>query len=325
MRRLMLSLFTTCALLAPQAGSAQQAEFTVKSVQIDDRKAVFGTVESVDETAARSRIGGTIADLQVDEGSVVKAGELIARVGDEKLALELEAIDSRIRAARSQLEQARIDYSRYKRLRESGTISQAAFDNVKTALEVAQGQLDALTAEKAVVAERDAEGAVLAPAAGRVLEVQVTDGQVVLAGETIATIATDNYVLRLSLPERHARFIAEGDKVEVGPRGMSPRREVRREGHVRQVYPEIERGQVIADVEVSGLGDYFVGERVQVFVATGQRRALPVPEDFLFTRFGLTFAKLRDGGDVVVQTGLPIDGGIEVLSGLEPGDVLVRP
>ena len=43
------------------------------------------------------------------------------------------------------------------------------------------------------------------------------------------------------------------------------------EGRVRLVYPEIQGGRVIADVEVAGLGDYFVGERTRVYVADGER------------------------------------------------------
>ena len=34
--------------------------------------------------------------------------------------------------------------------------------------------------------------------------------------------------------------------------------------------------------------------------------------------------RLKDEGEVVVQTGLPADGGIEVLSGLKAGDVVRR-
>ena len=94
------------------------------------------------------------------------------------------------------------------------------------------------------------------------------EGSVVLPGETIATLAEDRYILRLQLPERHARFMRAGDVVQIGARGLEDTGE-RREGKVRLVYPEIEGGRVIADVEVPGLGDYFVGERTRVYVSTG--------------------------------------------------------
>ena len=93
-----------------------------------------------------------------------------------------------------------------------------------------------------------------------------------LPGETIATLAEDHYILRLQLPERHARFMRAGDAVQIGARGLQTSERARkREGRVRIVYPEIQGGRVIADVEVDGLGDYFVGERTRVYVTTGKR------------------------------------------------------
>lgn len=92
-----------------------------------------------------------------------------------------------------------------------------------------------------------------------------------------------------------------------------------------QVYPRLEGGKVLADVEVSGLGDFFVGERTRVWVATDTRETIVVPREYLIQRQGLTFVRLEGGKDIVVQPGRASDGGIEILSGLRPGDVLVKP
>jgi multidrug efflux pump subunit AcrA (membrane-fusion protein) len=87
----------TCAIAAligfAAAGAAAQ-EFEVTARLIEDRKAVYATVESVDVAVARSRIAGTINRLTVDEGSVVKAGEKIAEVSDPKLGLQRVALDA---------------------------------------------------------------------------------------------------------------------------------------------------------------------------------------------------------------------------------------
>jgi hypothetical protein len=86
----------------------------------------------------------------------------------------------------------------------------------------------------------------------------------------------------------------------------------------------------VADAEVPGLGSYFVGERVLVWISAGKRSAFLVPRAFVFKRFGLDYVRLagRDGGtDVVVQTGSEVrpDDKIEILAGVAPGDKLVRP
>ena len=62
------------------AGPVSAAEYTVTAVERQDLKAVFGRVESSDIVAARARLGGTILSLSVEEGSAVKAGEVVAVV-----------------------------------------------------------------------------------------------------------------------------------------------------------------------------------------------------------------------------------------------------
>jgi multidrug efflux pump subunit AcrA (membrane-fusion protein) len=247
-------------------------------------------------------------------------------VVDQKLALQMQALQSRIQAQQAERDQAQIDFSRASELRRTGTGTQVALDQARTRLDVAERNLAALRSDRQVIEQQSAEGGVLAPGAGRVLKVPVSEGSVVLNGETIAAIAADGYVLRLQLPERHARFIKTGDAILIGARGLQELdQETLRKGRVALVYPHIDQGRVIADVQVEGLGDYFAGERTRVYVATGTRAALVVPEACVHRRFGVSYVTLKDGTEVVVQVGLPVDGGIEILAGLHEGDVVMTP
>ncbi len=306
--------------------SAMAQEFTVRPTLVDDRKAVIATVESVHEVQARARISGTLSLLTVKEGDHVKAGDKIAVVGDPKLAIKGQGLDARILGAQSAYDKAKLDFARASELRQSGYATQAKLDEARANLEIAQHSLDAAKSEKQEVAQQATEGAVLAPNAGRILKVPVSVGSVVMTGETIATLSQENYILRLDLPERHARFIRAGDTVQIGSRGLGAQcTEAMKTGTVRLVYPEIKNGRVIADVTASDLGDYFVGERARVYIATGERAALMVPADYLFRRAGVSFLKLKDGGEIVVQAGAAQEDKIEILSGLNDGDVVVKP
>lgn len=318
---------TSAVLLVLSSLPGYAGEQAVAERMVDDRKAVIATVEPVHELTARARIGGTITELTVKEGDHAAASDRVAIVVDQKLLLQMQALASRIEAQQAERDQAQLDLGRAQELRRSGAGTQVALDQAKTRLDVAERTMQALRSDREVVEQQAAEGAVLAPGSGRVLKVPVQQGSVVLAGETIATLAVQNYILRLQLPERHARFLKTGDTIFVGARGLaaSEDEEAMREGRVVLVHPEIDQGRVIADVEVPQLGDYFVGERTRVYVATGKRRALVIPPNYLYRRFGVSYVKLKDGTELAVQPGLPVAGGIEILAGLHAGDVVETP
>jgi RND family efflux transporter MFP subunit len=315
-------------LFAPGAFAGEA--YVARSLDVVDRKAVIATVEPVHQLVARARIGGTIATLTIKEGDTVDAGAVIAQVADEKLALQMQALDSRIASLESQRDQAKVDFDRVSELQKRGVSTQTQLDQSKTNLEVAERNLAALRADRSVIAQQATEGAVLAPGAGRVLSIPVSVGRVILPGETIATLAEDQYILRLQLPERYAQFLRAGDKVSIGARGMGDEGSGGlREGVVRIVYPEIQGGRVVADIEVPGLGDYFVGERTRVFIDAGKRKAIMIPASLLYRRAGVNYVRLAGGDEVVVQPGETREYGgvasVEILSGLRDGDRLVTP
>jgi RND family efflux transporter MFP subunit len=322
------------ALLA-QAAIAQEI-FTVAPKSVADEKAVFATVESANVVPARARIGGTVVELAVKEGDSVKQGQVVATIGDEKLALQMKSLDAQISGLADQVAQAQNDLTRAEDLFSRGTVPKTTLDQARTAFNVASNALKARTAERSVIQQQVTEGKVLAPASGRVLRVPVTTGTVILPGETVATVAEQNFILRLRVPERHARFLKAGDSVRID--GEELGKELRKSGvqfgTIRLVYPQIEDGRVIADAAVAGLGDYFVGERIRVWVSAGERDSIIVPGAFIVTRFGIDYARVRKDDksviDVPVQRGreLPrpdMPDALEILSGLKSGDVLVRP
>ncbi len=323
MRLIPSTLTLSLLLLGP---AVQAAEFQVHPTLVDDQKAVLATVEPAKMLVARARIGGTVVLLKAREGMMMEAGAELALVVDEKLALQIKALEQRIQSQEAQRAKAELDFNRIDELVKRGSASQAQLDQMKTALDVANRQLAALGSDRDVILQQTAEGTVRASGNGRVLTVPVAEGSVVMPGETIATLAEDTYILRLQLPERHARFMRTGDQVRIGGRGaMSSDREALQTGTVRVVYPEIKGGRVVADVAVDALGDYFVGERTRVYVSTGTREAFMVPRASVYVRSGITFVRFPDGREIVVRTGETRGDSIEILSGLAAGDTVVTP
>lgn len=313
------------ALLAALPAAARAETLTLAPQTVTEWKAVFGEVETRDTLPARARIGGTVVNLMVTEGDRVSAGQEIAMVEDDKLAFQLDAIDARMGALQSQLTTAQTDLQRGQDLSERGVITAQRLDQLRTQVEVLQGEIEGLHADRLVIEQQVAEGAVLAPGDGVVLSVPLAKGSVVNPGEEVATIGGGGVFLRLSVPERHAAALVEGDTIEIGEDGTTDI------GKLVKVYPQITSGRVQADVEVAGLDGRFVGRRVPVRLPVGERAALLIPAEALLLRGGIDFVTVEnaDGSHserAVVPGQSVLRGDVlwrEVLSGLAAGDKVV--
>lgn len=317
-------LIGTLITLLPMLAWAQE-NVTASTVEVTDWKAVFGRIEARDQIPARSRLGGTLVEVSVVEGSKVGAGQEIGRVVDEKLALQLSAVDATLSSLTSQLQNAEAEVARGENLLERGVTTAQRLDALRTQVDVIRGQIGAAQAERNVLEQREAEGAILAPIEGTVLTVPVTAGSVVMPGEVIAHIGGGGFYLRLAVPERHAMYLNEGDTIRI----ESPDGE--QDGRLAKVYPQIQNGRVIADVDVPELETDFVDARVLVRLPVATSSAIVVPENALTSRMGLDFVavKASDGTimprTVVVGSERSVNGElfIEILSGLEGGEQLV--
>ena len=159
----------------------------------------------------------------------------------------------------------------------------------------------------------------------------VAVGSVVLPGDAVAMIAQQDFKLRLRVPERHARFLKADDKIRVD--GAEFGEHTSKSGVIDLVYPQIEDGRVIADATVENLGEYFVGDRLRVWISGGERMAFVIPASYVTTRFGIDYVQIRQGDRTIsapVQRGRnlaspDLPNGLEILSGIGPGDQLVQP
>lgn len=302
------------------------AELSLKPVVIPEWKAVYGQVQARDSVQARARIGGTIVELKVTEGDIVEAGAVIAAVKDDKIDFQIKAIDAQLLGLSASMKNAQAEFDRAERLIKSGATTAQRLDELRTQVDVLRNQIAAAEAQRSVLVEQAREGAVLAPTSGRVLKVPVTLDSVIMAGEAIADIGGGGFFLRLAIPERHAAALKQGTTIRITASGVAS------EGTLAKIYPEIEGGRVTADVEVKNLNTDFVAARVLVELPIGERQALVVPAAAVTTRSGIDFVTVSENGkpaERAVVTGQPVDldgaSGIEILTGLAAGDVVVTP
>ncbi|HEX6859626.1 MAG TPA: efflux RND transporter periplasmic adaptor subunit [Caulobacteraceae bacterium] len=319
-----------CSSDAPQAehpaAVAAGERMVVREAMVADLKPVSATVTTRDMGEARARIGGTLTRLAVKEGDYVKKGQLVGVVTDQRLGLQTSAYAAQAAAAGAEAVRAEADLSRVAALYEKGIYAKARLDQATAAARAARAQVKAAEAQRAASAEVSAQGAVLAPTSGRVLHADVPAGSVVQPGQSIATVTAGDPLLRIEIPEARARALKVGELVPLAAEDLPGAAGV---GVVAQVYPAVTSGRVMADIKVAGLHADLIGRRVRVQIKVGERRAMVIPARFVATRYGIDFVRVAGksgAADVAVQTAPTADPAlVEVLSGLQPGDVIVAP
>lgn len=300
------------------------AETPLAPVKVTDWKAVYGRIETRDRIPARARIGGILTELTAAEGDLVQAGQQLALIVDDKIGFQLSAIDAQLDALSAQAANAAAELKRGEQLQKDGVITTQRLEALQTAVDVVNGNIAANRAQRQVLVQQSAEGAVLAPVTGRVLDVPQAAGAVVMPGEPVAALGGGGFFLRLAVPERHAANLTAGDAIVIETVTGE------KSGKLAKVYPLIENGRVLADVEVPDLSEDFVDARVLVRLPVGTREALLVPPTAVRTHSGLDFVTTQGANGpveraVVLGPHHLVDGVemVEVISGLVAGDVVV--
>ncbi|MBS0253658.1 MAG: efflux RND transporter periplasmic adaptor subunit [Proteobacteria bacterium] len=290
---------------APKAPAGQRLVLAAQDTV--DWQDVSAEITTVDQAQVIARIPGILAALSVKEGDLVHKGQVIGRVVDSQLGFQSQAASAMAGQARAELARVRFLY-------QNGVYAKARLDQAEAMAASANAQH---AASRAVVGQ----GAVIAPASGRVLHASIPAGAPVAPGMALAVITAGPTIVRLEMPESLAGKVHAGSRVMAA--GLP-------EGRIVKVYPAVDAGKVSADVELPGIDNSLIGRRVAARVATGTRKALLVPAGFITTRYGLDTITIlaRDGSasQVPVQTAPSAEAGkIEILSGANAGDTLLRP
>jgi RND family efflux transporter MFP subunit len=152
-----------------------------------------GYVTARREATVSSKVTGRLAEVLIEEGESVAAGQVLARLDDVDARAALGLAQARLDAARAQLgqieaqlEQARRDAKRQQELREKGLNSEQALETARTQVRTFAAELDAQRSQVGVaeaqlrVAEVDHDNTIVrAPFAGVIVAKAAQPGEIV--------------------------------------------------------------------------------------------------------------------------------------------------
>ncbi|MBX3610484.1 MAG: efflux RND transporter periplasmic adaptor subunit [Hydrogenophaga sp.] len=177
-----------------------------------------GEVRAQVESRLGFRVGGKLTERPVDIGQHVKAGQLLARLDGQDLALSSQAAQAAVAAARTQRDLAKADLERFKGLRTQGFVSGAEIDRRQATLDAAEASLRQAVAQSSVQGNQAGYARLVADAAGVVTAVQAEEGQVVSAGSPVVVVAQDGARdVVFAVPEDRLALVRPGTTADVRP------------------------------------------------------------------------------------------------------------
>lgn len=188
-----------------------------------------GKVIPLEEVEIKPQISGIIDKIYLEEGAIVKTGDLIATVRVVPNIQSLNSATGRVKNAQLTFNNAKTSYNRTKNLFDRGVVSRQEFEtaelsynNAKVNLENAQSDLDIIKKGSTSGLGETANTNIRATASGMIVEIPVKKGYQVIqsnnfnAGTTIATIADMNkMIFEGKVDESEVGKLINGTSIEV--------------------------------------------------------------------------------------------------------------
>lgn len=288
-----------------------------------------GEVRGRYESKLAFQVNGKITRRNVQLGSSVNAGDVLMQIDAKDIVQTVNSHSAQVYSAESQLRLAESNLKRYRELYEDGAVSRAQYDQYINAHNLAVAGVRQAQAQYVQGANQLDYSLLQADKPGIVSSITAEIGQVVSAGQVIATVVQDGErEVEISVPENRIEELRRandfsvtfwalaGQRIEGKVREIAPMADpVTRTFKVRisliNLPPEVKLGMT-ATVSMSGSN----ATQIMTIPLTAIYQNSDTPSVWVVSNDAVTLCPIKIGKMNKEST-------IEVLQGLQPGDLYV--
>lgn len=159
-------------------------------------------------------IDGRIIEWNVKKNSTVQKGDVLLRLENDQVMLQIQQSTANVRRAEASLAQALNSYRRQELLLADNATSKEKYDAAKAQYEAAQETLVEAEAQRDMYYVQEGRQHVTAPVGGKVLLIYHREGAYVQGGVPLALVGDfDRLLFSTTMNDKHARHFNVGDKV----------------------------------------------------------------------------------------------------------------
>jgi len=270
-----------------------------------------GTLQAVEHATISARVAGQVATLPVQVGAKVKKGDLLVKISAEE-------INSRVRQAEVQLEQARRNLARESKLLE---VDASTREMVKTLEEQVQTSAAAYREAQTMLGYTE----IKAPFTGTVTDKLVEVGDLATPGISLLKLENGSALeVVIQVPEAQSHNLSLGSRLPL----TVPSAGMELEAQVREISPIVDPASRTTQVKLmlpvaAGLHS---GQFARVSLVGNEPTTLLIKRSALRQNGQMQQVYVDEQGTAhmrLVRTGAEFDEQIEILSGLRAGDRVI--
>jgi HlyD family secretion protein len=339
----------TIAAVSLRGGNGDEGPTTVEVTRgsVVQKALAIGNIEPDVEISVKSQLSGVVRELFVEDGDFVAAGDQLLEVKPNPTPIELADSKRQVELREIELENMERDLARKQELRgrdfitqEELELAEREYERARVQVQMASERVALLETGRVRIANRNIEGVVRSPIDGFVLETRVETGDPVVPlsafqeGTVLITMAAmDNLIFRGTVDEIDVGKLREGMPADIKV-GALPEAKVTGEVYSISLKARTEDNATVFPIEVTltdpGETVLRAGYSANVDVIIDRRDdVLIIPERLIrFEDDRAEVTVLLPGGeteDRVIETGLSDALTIEVVAGLEEGELVVEP
>jgi RND family efflux transporter MFP subunit len=302
---------------------------TVERGRIVTGPLISGELRAAREATVRAELGGSMLQVNAEEGQNVRRGRLLARIEAASLADTKRSAESAVRSAEAQLAVAQREAQRTEQLVAAGALAQRDLETARSAVAAAEAQLADARARLVTANKQLGDTIVRAPFDGVVADRTVNLGDVVTAGTALFTIIDPSSMrLEASVPSEELAQLRVGAQVQFTVRGYAQPFEGRIDRISPQADPTTRQVPIFVSIPNTG-GRLVAGLFAEGRVVTASAEGLVVPANAVNTSQGSPWVLRVAGGTtekVPVKIGLRDEHTerVQLASGVNEGDTLLR-
>lgn len=317
-----------CLILASQPAWAALpfAVAPVKYQVADTGYSTEATVEAVKQSTVAAQVAGRVSAVNFDAGDYVKAGSVIVRLTAQELSSAVTGSQAQVAQADAALANARANYERQQQLFQQKFISQAALDRATAEFRSAEAAARAARAGVGQAAAVSGYTVITAPFSGVVAARHVEVGETVAPGKPLMT-GFDPKDMRViaNIPQYKLEEVKAAPRVAVEIPSLN--QWIEATGITVLPSADAATHTVKARIDLpTNLEGVIPGMFARAHFSLGSARKLTIPSSAVVRRSEITAVYVVNQDKVSlrqVRLGTPDGRGrVEVLAGLNPGDII---